>query len=446
MAAAMVAAVKSRIDEWVNNIRERRDSGGTVNINDLIHAGEATTEVANYLALNAERNEQMEPRIQLIEKNTQTWIKEIVDKVSTMERQLKEGREEMAEVKKTIKGGTFSGNGFNKGFMEYKGVQYVQPLVDDKGKFRKWHKKFIGAIAQVNQTYSDMLDDITRKLDTGLRIEEAVNEVTDLEESEMVDKANSDIYAVILEKADGDMAYKKVQSVARGEGLKGYVVLYKWFTEVSGMGLMEQARRLMHPEAPKKEEDIAAAVEEWEEKMKRLGAHGREYELSPMFKIIALGCLTVGRAREYFEMWEAETRKDEDGFNTLKNKIKEYSKKKNLDNRAKKGDDPMDCDAISKDNKHEQEQWDDEGDVNAVSKGKGKGKIGKGGFKGNCYNCGAYGHSARFCGKGKGKGETDKGKGKGNRGYEGNCYNCGGVGHPARECPSRSMGKRQAGR
>ena len=75
MAAAMVAAVKSRIDEWVNNIRERRDSGGTVNINDLIHAGEATTEVANYLALNAERNEQMEPRIQLIEKNTQTWIR-----------------------------------------------------------------------------------------------------------------------------------------------------------------------------------------------------------------------------------------------------------------------------------------------------------------------------------------------------------------------------------
>ena len=36
------------------------------------------------------------------------------------------------------------------------------------------------------------------------------------------------------------------------------------------------------------------------------------------------------------------------------------------------------------------------------SKGKGKGK---GRFEGECYNCGEYGHSARFCPKHKGKGK-----------------------------------------
>ena len=92
------------------------------------------------------------------------------------------------------------------------------------------------------------------------------------------------MYAVLLDKAEGDVAYKKVQSVARGEGLLAYAKMYTWFTEVSGMGLMEQARKLMHPDAPKKEEDIATAIKKREEKMRRLAAHGSEYELSPMFR------------------------------------------------------------------------------------------------------------------------------------------------------------------
>ena len=58
---------------------------------------------------------------------------------------------------------------------------------------------------------------------------------------------------------------------------------------------------------------------------------------------------------------------------------------------------------------------------------KGKGKKGKGSFKGECYNCGKYGHSAKYCntkGKGKGKGGGTKGYG-GGKGYVGKGYTAG---------------------
>ena len=42
-----------------------------------------------------------------------------------------------------------------------------------------------------------------------------------------------------------------------------YGVLYRWFTDVSGLGLAEQARMLMHPAPPKREEDLAEHVEMW---------------------------------------------------------------------------------------------------------------------------------------------------------------------------------------
>ncbi len=88
----------------------------------------------------------------------------------------------------------------------------------------------------------------------------------------------------------------------RYEGIRGYAILYRWFTEISGMGLAKQARRLMQPETPKKEEEIAQPIEEWEMRLNRLAAHGKEYELNAIFKNIALRYLTVGRARECFEL------------------------------------------------------------------------------------------------------------------------------------------------
>ena len=82
--------------------------------------------------------------------------------------------------------------------------------------------------------------------------------------------------------------------VPKGQGVVAYGVLYRWFTDVPGLGLAEQARMLMHPVPPKSEEELAEHVEMWQDKMRRLEAHGEECKLAPAFKINALRMLMAG--------------------------------------------------------------------------------------------------------------------------------------------------------
>ena len=93
------------------------------------------------------------------------------------------------------------------------------------------------------------------------------------------------LYCVLMNKAEGD-AYDKMP-IAENEGIVRYSVLYTWYTEISGLGLTEQARRLMDPEAPKNEEDLADAVDNWVEKVKRLEAHGDKCALPPLYNFTA---------------------------------------------------------------------------------------------------------------------------------------------------------------
>ncbi len=59
---------------------------------------------------------------------------------------------------------------------------------------------------------------------------------------------------------------------------------YRWFMDVSGLGLAEKARRLMRPGAPKKEDRLAEYVEMSQDKMRRLEAYGGEFELAPIMQ------------------------------------------------------------------------------------------------------------------------------------------------------------------
>ena len=76
----------------------------------------------------------------------------------------------------------------------------------------------------------------------------------------LVKEFSRKIYTILLDKAEGD-AYDKSHPVPERDGVAGYSKVYQWFTEVSGLGLTEQAKRLIHPEPPKREEDLAEFVE-----------------------------------------------------------------------------------------------------------------------------------------------------------------------------------------
>jgi hypothetical protein len=204
-----------------------------------------------------------------------------------------------------------------------------------------------------------------------------------------------------MDKAEGD-TFIKIKSVKENDGVSAYLILYRWFTDISGLGLSEQARRLMHPDPAKKEEDLADAIGQWSERVKRLEAHGTKYALAPLFKVAALRLMLVGRARDLFETWEAEHDTDEEeGFSELMAKVKDYARKKKLDHVATVSKDDMDCNKVGQNEQEDGWSW---WDIDAVNKGKGKGKSGKG-FTGVRFNCNEYGHSAKFRPKPKGKGK-----------------------------------------
>ena len=85
-----------------------------------------------------------------------------------------------------------------------------------------------------------------------------------------------------------------------------YADVYKWFTETSGLGLSEQAGILMNPKQAAKEEDIAEAIELWEEKVNRLARHGEDFQLNEAFKKVALKKILMGKVRDNFDLWQAE--------------------------------------------------------------------------------------------------------------------------------------------
>ncbi len=44
----------------------------------------------------------------------------------------------------------------------------------------------------------------------------------------------------------------------------------------------------------------------WQDKMRRLEAHGDEHKPAPVFKINARRMLMIGKAEEYFDPWEGD--------------------------------------------------------------------------------------------------------------------------------------------
>ncbi len=98
-----------------------------------------------------------------------------------------------------------------------------------------------------------------------------------------------DIWSMLIDKAEME-AYDKIKMIAKGEGLLAYGVMRRWSTDVSGLGLAEQTRRLMHPDPPKKEEDLAEHVEMWQGKMRRLEAPGDEFKRALVCKINGCAC------------------------------------------------------------------------------------------------------------------------------------------------------------
>ena len=114
---------------------------------------------------------------------------------------------------------------------------------------------------------------IAQELHTGTNLDELTHTLQDEYEQNLLGVMSQDLYTIRMDKSEGD-AYDKVRSVPERQGLLAYGKLYQWFTEVSGLGLTEQTRKLIHPDPPKREEYLNEYIYNWCERLRRLEAHG----------------------------------------------------------------------------------------------------------------------------------------------------------------------------
>ena len=138
-----------------------------------------------------------------------------------------------------------------------------------------------------------------------------------------IEQLDKDLSYLLVDKAkSGSSIFQRIQNLQAQGGIRMYAEVYKWFTETSGLGLMEQVAKAMNPNQAAKEENIAEAIEMWEDKMNRLARYGEEYQMSEAFKKVALKKILVGKLRDNFELWQA----DKMPFEELLKKVTEHAR------------------------------------------------------------------------------------------------------------------------
>ena len=206
--------------------------------------------------------------------------------------------------------------------------------MESKDKFKEWNIKFVNCMGQVDSHYEKALTSLMKwadaevmpDMESGWPGDSGIfDDVPELNKKQL----DKDLKTVLIEKAVGTIHTKVVNGMPKG-GVYVYTDIYKWSTETSGLGLMEQVRKLMHPEAVKKESDTLARVEEWVEKCDRLAKNGTQYELPAVFKTVALQHMLSGETRRSFGTWKM------DGlpYEKLLVKLKEYARSQRLDGEA----------------------------------------------------------------------------------------------------------------
>ena len=75
------------------------------------------------------------------------------------------------------------------------------------------------------------------------------------------------MWSILVDKIEGE-ARSVMLSVNKGEGVKAWAKIWRWFTRTSGLGMSERRERIMRPDPPKKEQELVVALEKWKRDLK----------------------------------------------------------------------------------------------------------------------------------------------------------------------------------
>ena len=160
--------------------------------------------------------------------------------------------------------------------MDSKVIMGLGQLTDDKSAFRQWDLKLISALNYARPGYGKALERLKECIDRGEDPEDArpgacsdwssahfgPTLVESLQREQVegfgpvdVKQLDTDLEFIFIDKAKPKSdILQRITNLQKHGGVRMYAEVYKWFTETSGQGLMEQTALMMNPKPAAKEE------------------------------------------------------------------------------------------------------------------------------------------------------------------------------------------------
>jgi hypothetical protein len=333
-----------------------------------------------------------------------------------------------------------------------------------KTNWREFAFQFKTAVGMANPKARSYLEEI-QKAGKEVDFKQIFAEALDAEDKQQVEKVGSELYAMLSSLVSGE-AMTVLRGVLTGDGWLAWAKLNARFDPRTPAKALISMLAVMSPKKVKEIRFLSGAVEDWEVKVKALGAE-HDITLDSKIKSAVLTSMCPEEVQNLIFQWMDNKTTYED----LRDKVVALSQNRAGEAKPK----PMEVDQI-KGGGYDWWYWDGGGEVYDSSVTEEPEKEVEVDYVGeSCLRCGGHGHYARECptpkGKGKGGGKNGKGygkdgykgykgygkenwykgykgggkdgygknggdKGKG-KGFTGPCFVCGEVGHRAASCPNR---------